>query len=153
MGTHPIFESDFDCLTEMKSASNEIGNGSKTKIRVSTRIDESKSVSRERRACTQRRQTVRLGEFTRVLVKRDGKMNLGFLIQSSIDKNCGYRHERHLVYVDGGEIDWFESHDIANVNEIFPDRGLEGAYDNEKISLERRKFNHIQLKWYLFSFS
>ena len=133
-------------ISEMKSVSNEIGNGNKRNFRVPTRIDESKSVTRERRACTQRN-AVQKDDFHRLLVKRDGKPNLGFLVQAIIEKNCNYRHERYLVYLDGGEIDWFEVHDIRNVNEIFPDRGLEGAYDNETISLERRKFNHIQMKW------
>merc|ERR1711990_1226552 len=77
MGTHPIFESDFDCLTEMKSVSNEIGNGNKRNFRVPTRIDESKSVTRERRACTQRN-AVQKDDFHRLLVNRDGKTNLGF---------------------------------------------------------------------------
>jgi len=145
MGTHPIFESDFDCLTEMKSVSNEIGNGNKRHFRVPTGVDQSKSVSRERRACTQRN-AVPKDDFHRVWVKRDGKINLGFLVQAQIEKNCDYRHERYLVYLDGGEMDWFELQDIANVNEIFPDKGLEAAYDNETISLDRKKFNHTQMK-------
>ena len=120
---------------------------SKQKIRVSTRADESKSVSRERRACTQRK-TAQLDDFMRVLTKRDGKVNLGFLIQATIEKNCDYRHQRFLMYLDGGEIDWFELHDLANVNECFPGKGIDAAFHNETISDERKKFNHIQLKWY-----
>ena len=121
---------------------------SKQRVRVSTRVEESKSVSRERRACTQRK-TAKLDDFMRVLTKRDEKINLGFLIQATIEKNCDYRHQRYLVYLDGGEIDWFEAHDLANVNECFPGRGLDGAFDNETISDERKKFNYIQLKWYV----
>ena len=136
----------FFFILEMKSVSNEIGNGNKRHFRVPTGVDQSKSVSRERRACTQRN-AVPKDDFHRVWVKRDGKINLGFLVQAQIEKNCDYRHERYLVYLDGGEMDWFELQDIANVNEIFPDRGLEAAYDNETISLDRKKFNHTQMKW------
>lgn len=114
-------------------------------IRINSSLTDSKSGIRERRTCTQRK-TIEPDDFYRVLVKRDEKLNLGWIITSTIQKNSDYRHERHFVYLDGGESDWFETCDLANVEEIWPNMGIDSAYSNETLSQERRHFNYLQMK-------
>lgn len=105
----------------------------------------SKSGNRERpgRSCTTK---FHQKQFYRVLVKREEKINLGFLISAVIDKNEGYRHEKFLVYVDGGEIDWFEYDEVSNVTDVWPEAGLDAAYKNDSIPQHRRHFNYIQMR-------
>jgi len=114
-------------------------------VHISRKV-ESRSKIRERpeRSCTRKINPKK--EFCRILAKRKEKLNLGFLITASIDKNQDYRHIKYLVYVDGGEIDWFESDEVTNVTDIWPDEGLDAAYHNESISQDRRHFNYIQMR-------
>jgi len=116
-------------------------------VRFSTAIG-SRSGIRERpgRSCTKKNLLKPQQEFYRVLVKREEKINLGFLITAVIDKNEGYRHEKFLVYVDGGEIDWFEYDEVSNVTDVWPGAGLDAAYLNESIAQNRRHFNYIQMR-------
>lgn len=84
--------------------------------------------------------------FIRVLAARynqyanDHKMYLGWVIAPiSERKQC-------LIYLDGGEADWFGMDSIRILPTSWTNKGLESCFQNKKINAQRQQFNFAQLR-------
>merc|ERR1712137_122208 len=161
MGTHPIFESDFDCLTDMKKrpkdsvkskstrSGSKLRSGSKASGKISKKVPLNICEKSKRRKFMQLYSTTKkpLNErFTKIMKQRK-KLEIAEEIEIQDVRNK-YIHSKNKELCRSLEIDYLIRKEASLLMRLNLQRAQNTSYDNDDLSTSLMKISSDELEEY-----